>query len=158
MSAQRKILIVDDNELNLKLCCAILKDRYRVFTAARAEEALESAKRLLPDLILMDLQLPGIDGLTATRRLKSDPDLKAIPVIALTSFAMVGDREKALAAGCDEYISKPIDIKRLKSMVARFLEDSGVSAGQSKLQEAPNREGRFHIHPRREEGIHHGVE
>ena len=66
-------------------------------------------------------------GLTATRTIKSDPDLKAIPVIALTSFAMVGDREKALAAGCDEYISKPIDIKRLKSMVARFLEEPEAS-------------------------------
>jgi two-component system cell cycle response regulator DivK len=77
---------------------------------------------LIPDLILMDIQLPGMDGLTATRALKSDDALKRIPVIALTSFAMVGDREKALSAGCDEYFSKPIDIQGLKTMVARFLE------------------------------------
>jgi len=122
MSVNPKILIVDDNELNIKLCRAILKDSYQIFTATSAEEALESAKRILPDLILMDIQLPGMDGLTATRVIKSDDRLKATPVIALTSFAMVGDREKALSAGCDEYLPKPIDIQGLKSMVARFLD------------------------------------
>jgi CheY-like chemotaxis protein len=142
MSNQPKILIVDDNELNLKLCRAILKEHYQVFTATRAEEALESAKHILPDLILMDLQLPGIDGLTATRMIKSDDDLKAIPVLALTSFAMVGDREKAISAGCDEYIPKPIDIKGLKSTVGRFLKGPiQVSAGLSDRKEVAIREG-----------------
>ena len=122
MSVNPKILIVDDNELNIKLCRAILKDSYQIFTATSAEEALESAKRILPDLILMDIQLPGMDGLTATRVIKSDDRLKATPVIALTSFAMVGDREKALSAGCDEYLPKPINIQGLKSTVARFLD------------------------------------
>ena len=127
MPENPKILIVDDNELNLKLCCAILKNNYQIFTATSAEEGLESAKRILPDLILMDIQLPGMDGLTATRVIKNDNELKAIPVIALTSFAMVGDRQKALSAGCDEYLPKPIDIQGLKSTVARFLECSRVA-------------------------------
>ena len=122
MPMNPKILIVDDNDLNIKLCRAILKDNYQIFTATSAEEGLESAKRILPDLILMDIQLPGMDGLTATRVIKSDDRLKATPVIALTSFAMVGDREKALSAGCDEYLPKPIDIQSLKSTVARLLD------------------------------------
>jgi CheY-like chemotaxis protein len=122
MTVNPKILIVDDNDLNIKLCCAILKSNYQIFTATSAEEGLESAKRILPDLILMDIQLPGMDGLTATRAIRSDDQLKATPVIALTSFAMVGDREIALSAGCDEYLPKPIDIQSLKSTVARFLD------------------------------------
>ena len=122
MPVNPKILIVDDNELNIKLCRAILKDNYQIFTATTAEEGLEIAKRILPDLILMDIQLPGMDGLTATRVIKNDDQMQATPVIALTSFAMVGDREKALSAGCDEYLPKPIDIPGLKSMVARFLD------------------------------------
>jgi CheY-like chemotaxis protein len=122
MSENPKILIVDDNELNIKLCSAILKNTYQVFAASSAEEGLESAIRIHPDLILMDIQLPGMDGLAATAVIKSNEDLKAIPVIALTSFAMVGDREKAISAGCDEYLSKPIDIRNLKAMIARFLE------------------------------------
>lgn len=122
MTMNPKILIVDDNDLNIKLCRAILKDNYQIFTATSAEEGLESAKRILPDLILMDIQLPGMDGLTATRAIRSDDQLNETPVIALTSFAMVGDREKALSAGCDEYLPKPIDIQSLKSTVARFLD------------------------------------
>ena len=128
MTKNPKILIVDDNELNLKLCSAILKHSYQIFTATSAEEGLESARCILPDLILMDIQLPGMDGLTATREIRSDNDLKATPVIALTSFAMVGDREKALSAGCDDYLPKPIDIQGLKSTIARFL-DSPRAAG-----------------------------
>ena len=121
MPEKPKILIVDDEDLNIKLCCAIFKDSCQVFAASTAEESLECAARILPDLILMDIQLPGMDGLTATRTIKSDDRLKAIPVIAVTALAMVGDRKKALAAGCDEYFPKPIDIQGLKAMVARFL-------------------------------------
>jgi CheY-like chemotaxis protein len=121
MSGNPKILIVDDNELNIKLCSAILRSSFQVFTAGSAEAGIESARRIRPDLILMDIQLPGMDGLTATRAIRSDDDLKAIPVVAVTSFAMVGDREKALDAGCDDYLAKPIDIQALKSTVARFL-------------------------------------
>jgi CheY-like chemotaxis protein len=137
MPENPKILIVDDNELNLKLCCAILKNNYQIFTATSAEEGLESAKRILPDLILMDIQLPGMDGLTATRAIKNDNELKAIPVIALTSFAMVGDRQKALSAGCDEYLPKPIDIQGLKSTVARFLEGPRVARSGTQTVRKP---------------------
>ena len=122
MPMNPKILIVDDNDLNIKLCRAILKDNYQIFTATTAEEGLEIAKRILPDLILMDIQLPGMDGLTATQVIKNDDQMQATPVIALTSFAMVGDREKALSAGCDEYLPKPIDMQGLKSTVGRFLD------------------------------------
>ena len=137
MSVNSKILIVDDNELNLKLCCAILKNQYRIFTAASAEEALETARRILPDLILMDIQLPGMDGLTATRAIRNDDDLKLTPVIAVTSFAMVGDREKALYAGCDEYLPKPIDIQCLKSTIARFLGGAQTDCGGSQTVKKP---------------------
>jgi two-component system, cell cycle response regulator DivK len=126
MSGNFKILIVDDNDLNIKLCRAILKDHYEIISVLTAEEGLEVLQHLRPDLILMDIQLPGMDGFTATRVIKSDEALKSIPVIALTSFAMVGDREKALAAGCDEYLSKPIDVRSLKGMVLRFL-DGGLA-------------------------------
>jgi CheY-like chemotaxis protein len=131
MNEHRKILIVDDNELNIKLCSAILKSDYQVFTAASAEEGLESARRIQPDLVLMDIQLPGMDGLTATREIKSDETLKTTPVIALTSFAMVGDREKALSAGCDDYLPKPIDIQGLKSTIAHFLENPPAARNAS---------------------------
>ena len=122
MSEKPRILVVEDNVLNMKLCCAILKGRYEVIPAETAEEGLEAARHTMPDLILMDIQLPGMDGLAATRVLKSDEALRVIPVIALTSFAMVGDREKALAAGCDDYLPKPIDIQALKAMIADFLQ------------------------------------
>jgi two-component system, cell cycle response regulator DivK len=137
MSGNRKILIVDDNELNLKLCSAILKSNYEILTAKTAEEGLESARRTHPDLILMDIQLPGMDGLTATQAIKSDDDLKAIPVVALTSFAMVGDREKALSAGCEEYLAKPIEIQGLKSMVARLLGDPAEGRSVSPTAKKP---------------------
>lgn len=131
MNEHRKILIVDDNELNIKLCAAILRSDYQVFTAASAEEGLESARRIQPDLVLMDIQLPGMDGLTATREIKNDEALKRTPVIALASFAMVGDREKALSAGCHDYLPKPIDIQRLKSTIAHFLENPPAARSAS---------------------------
>lgn len=132
MLERSKILIVDDNPLNIKLCSAILAKKYEIFKAASAEEGIESARRILPDLILMDIQLPGMDGFTATRVIKNDDHLRSIPVIALTSFAMVGDREKALEAGCDEYLPKPIDIPLLQALISRFLEpcDSGRAAAK----------------------------
>lgn len=122
MTGKPKILIVDDNKLNIKLCSAVLKNHFQIFTADSAEAGLEISRLIRPDLILMDIQLPGMDGLTATRAIRSEESLKATPVIAVTSFAMVGDREKALDAGCDDYLSKPIDIQMLKATVARFVE------------------------------------
>ena len=102
------ILIVDDNPLNLKLARVLLRSEgYRVETAVDAEEALRVLETFSPRLILMDLQLPGMDGLELTRRLKADPARRHIVVVALTAYAMKGDEEKARAAGCDHYVTKP---------------------------------------------------
>jgi len=117
------ILIIEDNPANLKLATTVLtRAEYQVISAADAEAGLVLAKSEFPDLILMDVQLPGMDGLTATGLLKQDPDTQAIPVIALTAFAMKGDREKMLAGGCDDYVSKPIAYKTLLATVARHLQ------------------------------------
>ena len=116
------ILIVDDNPQNLKLAKVILAaEGYEVKTAIDAEDALRILESFTPRLILMDLQLPRMDGLELTRRLKADPARREIIVIALTAYAMKGDDEKAFAAGCDGYISKPIDIDGLPRVVAEYL-------------------------------------
>ena len=118
----RSILIVDDNALNLKLARVVLAtEGFDVRTASNAEEALQLLRTVTPRLILMDVQLPGIDGLELTRRLKADPATRAIRVVALTAYAMKGDDEKAFAAGCDGYITKPIDVERLLAVVSSFL-------------------------------------
>ena len=120
--AGRSILVVDDNPQNLKLARVLLLTAgYDVHTAADAEEAIRLLESFTPHLILMDLQLPGMDGLELTRRLKSDPARRGIVIIALTAYAMKGDREKALAAGCDDYMSKPIDIVALPNVIAGHL-------------------------------------
>lgn len=116
------ILIVDDNLTNLKLVQYLLSAKgYDVCTACDAPSALASIQEHLPRLILMDIQLPGMDGLTLTRKLKSDPQTKDIPIIALTAFAMKGDEERALEAGCDGYLSKPLDTRALPIVVAKHL-------------------------------------
>jgi CheY-like chemotaxis protein len=121
MSAE-KILIVDDNPQNLKLARVLLSgEGYDVRTAPDAEDALAALSSFHPDLILMDLQLPGMDGLDLTRRLKSDPAHRNICIVALTAYAMRGDKEKALAAGCDGYIAKPIDTDQLPEDVRNYL-------------------------------------
>ncbi|HVM31511.1 MAG TPA: response regulator [bacterium] len=120
--AGERILIVDDNATNLKLAKVILaKEGYEVQTAADAEEALRCLGQAKPGLILMDLQLPGMDGLELTRELKAAPATKDIVIVALTAFAMKGDEEKARAAGCDGYITKPIDTLKLPAQVAGYL-------------------------------------
>ena len=120
--AREPILIVDDNPQNLKLAKVILAaEGYEVKTAIDAEDALRILESFTPRLILMDLQLPRMDGLELTRRLKADPARREIIVIALTAYAMKGDDEKAFAAGCDGYISKPIDIDGLPRVVAEYL-------------------------------------
>jgi CheY-like chemotaxis protein len=117
--AGEPVLIVDDNLVNLKLARVLLaSDGYEVRTAADAEEALTVLKDFRPRLILMDLQLPGMDGLELTRRLKADPGTRHIAVLAVTAYAMKGDAERALAAGCDGYVAKPIEAKRLLGQVA----------------------------------------
>jgi CheY-like chemotaxis protein len=117
------ILIVDDNPTNLKLASRVLEiEGYRIDLATDAEQAQELLMHMQPDLILMDIALPGMDGLTLTRRLKTDEKLKHIPVVAMTAFAMKGDEQKALDAGCDGYITKPIDTRKFPQQVAGFLQ------------------------------------
>jgi CheY-like chemotaxis protein len=100
----------------------LVKHHYEVTTAVDAEEALLILENYIPKLILMDLQLPGMDGLSLTRRLKSDPRTKDIIILALTAYAMKGDEEKALSAGCDGYITKPFDTRVLPTTIAQYLD------------------------------------
>jgi len=117
-----RILVVDDNPINLKLVGDVLEfDGYSVLRAATAEEALRVIEQTPPELILMDIALPGMDGLTLTRKLRDDAATRKIRIVALTAFAMKGDDEKALAAGCDGYITKPIDTRKLSEQVAVCL-------------------------------------
>lgn len=117
------LLVVDDNPENLKLARVLLKgEGYIVLTAGDAEAALDLLKTIRPRLILMDIQLPGMDGLELTRRIKQDPAHRDILVVALTAYAMKGDEEKAYHAGCDAYVSKPIDTTELPRKIARLLE------------------------------------
>ena len=117
----RRILIVEDVEYNRDLLVQLLEDDYEVLTAADGAAGIELAARGRPDLILMDLSLPVVDGWEATRRLKARPETLAIPVIALTAHAMQGDEDKARACGCDDYLTKPIDEDQLFAKLARFL-------------------------------------
>ncbi|HXT03641.1 MAG TPA: response regulator [Casimicrobiaceae bacterium] len=116
------ILIVEDNPANRKLLSFLLTTRgYDVRAAARADEALEMLETFAPRLILMDLQLPGMDGLELTRRLKADPRTQHIVIIAVTAYAMKGDEERVRAAGCDGYVTKPIDTRALPQVIAAYL-------------------------------------
>ena len=120
--AGEPILIVDDNPINLKLARVLLTgEGYQVRTATDAEEALEVLQQFKPRLILMDIQLPGMDGLTLTRRLKADPATKNAIILGLTAYAMKGDEERVLEAGCDGYVPKPIDTRTFPSVVTRYL-------------------------------------
>jgi two-component system, cell cycle response regulator DivK len=128
-----KILIVEDNELSRDMLSRRLRRKgYEVLVATDGQEGIAMAQRELPDLVLMDLSLPDLDGWEATRRLKTDVKTANIPVIALTAHAMSGDREKALDAGCDEYDTKPIDLRRLLSKMVRFVEDPDPSSSGEK--------------------------
>ncbi len=120
-----RILVVDDNPTNLKLACDVLEmDGFEVKRAMNAEEAVAVINQIQLDLILMDIELPGTDGLTLTRMLKADKSTKHIPIVAMTAFAMKGDDQKALQAGCEGYITKPIDTRKFPQQVAQFLERS----------------------------------
>jgi CheY-like chemotaxis protein len=122
---KRNVLIVDDNPMNMKLVRVLLAgEGYEVRTAADALEALDILKEWRPLLILMDIQLPGIDGLELTRRLKADSATDRIIIIGLTAYAMKGDEERILAAGCDAYIAKPIDTRTLPGVIATLIEKS----------------------------------
>ncbi len=124
--AGQKILIVEDNLMNMELATDLLEaSGYVVIQAMVAEDGIELARAESPDLILMDISLPGMDGLEATGVLKQDPATKDINVVVLTAHAMKGDEEKVLAAGCDGYITKPIDTREFPKTVARFIEPAG---------------------------------
>ncbi len=117
-----KVLVVEDDHLNMKLMRSLLGlGGYEIYEATEAETALRMAAEHRPDLILMDIQLPGMDGLTATRKIKVDDDLRHIPVVALSGFNDRKDKDKATEAGCDGYITKPIDVKTFLQDVQGFL-------------------------------------
>lgn len=121
-----KILLVEDNEMNLDMLSRrLVRQGFEVVSAQDGAAGLAKAVAEKPALILMDMSLPVIDGWEATRRLKADPATKAIPVIALTAHAMAEDREKALAAGCDDYDTKPIELPRLLDKIKKFLPAAG---------------------------------
>lgn len=116
------VLVVDDNRANLRLIQLLLRgEGYDVRTADDAEAALAALEDFRPRLILMDLQMPGMDGFELTRRLKADPATREIVIVALTAYAMKGDEERARAAGCDGYVAKPIDTRALPGIIARHL-------------------------------------
>lgn len=118
----KKILVVDDNRDSRELVVKVLKNKgYEMIEATDGEEALEKAVAERPDLILMDIAIPKIDGYEVTRRLKSKEEFKDIPIVALTAHAMRGDREKALEAGCEGYISKPINVRELPEQISSYL-------------------------------------
>ncbi len=124
-----RILLVEDNEMNRDMLSRRLTRKgYEVVIAVDGKQGVDMATSENPDLILMDMSLPEIDGWEATRRIKADPAVSAIPVIALTAHAMAGDREQALAAGCDDYDTKPIELPRLLEKIAAQLARVGKSA------------------------------
>ena len=123
----KTILVVEDNELNMKLVKGLIKiGNYDMLEAVDAESGIQLVREQRPDLVLMDIQLPGMDGLSATKIIKKDPSLRDIPIVALTSYAMQGDKEKALEAGCTGYIAKPIDTRKFLETVSQYLEDDNL--------------------------------
>jgi len=119
----KSILVIEDNELNMKLVRGLLTiGKYSIIEAFDAESGIQMARAHYPDLILMDIQLPGMDGLSATKKILNHADLKHIPIVALTSYAMQGDEEKALDAGCIGYITKPIDTKNFLNVIANYFQ------------------------------------
>lgn len=120
--AGETVLIVEDNAVNLELVRDLLEVAgYTIQEATSGEEAINKVNQLQPHLVLMDLQLPGMDGLAVTRKLKGDPATRDVIIVALTAYAMRGDAEKVFEAGCDGYISKPIDTREFPQLIAQFL-------------------------------------
>ena len=127
MSPKWKILIVEDNKANLDMLSRRLERRdFEVVSGVDGNEAIEKARSENPDLILMDMSLPGIDGWEATRRIKEMEETKSIPIVALTAHAMSGDRARAIEAGCDDYDTKPVDMKRLLEKINNLLDSSSA--------------------------------
>lgn len=133
-----RILIIEDNPANLELMTYLLRAyKYQVLSAADGEAGLAAAQQQLPDVVVCDLQLPKLDGFEVLKRLKAEPRTTAIPVVAVTAYAMVGDRERVLAAGFDGYLAKPIEPETFVSQIERFLkEKSGSRPGQAETSAA----------------------
>ncbi len=130
----KNILIIEDNELNMKLMRGALSiGDYQLIEAFDAETGIRLAHKQKPFLILMDIQLPGMDGLEATRIIKTDSKLKDIPVVAITGFAMQGDREKALESGCDDYITKPFDFEDLLKTIEGYYNRKETPNGEQRM-------------------------
>lgn len=122
--SNKNVMVVEDNEKNRKLMRVVLNAKgYNVIEATTGEEALNLLKEQTPDIILMDIQLPGIDGLTLIRQIKADASKKDIPIIAVTAHAMKGDEQKIMDSGCDAYVSKPIDTRELPVTVEKYLKN-----------------------------------
>jgi CheY-like chemotaxis protein len=123
-----KILVVEDNEMNRDMLSRrLVRKKYDVLVAVDGRESVEVARSEAPDLILMDMSLPVMDGWEATRQLKANPETQAIPIIALTAHAMSGDREKALEAGCDDYDTKPIELPHLLGKIEALLDEGNAA-------------------------------
>jgi CheY-like chemotaxis protein len=117
------ILLAEDNEMTITLVSAYLQQQgYQVMVVRNGEEALDTAREYHPDLVLMDIQMPRMDGLEATRHMRARPELASIPVVALTALALPGDRERCLEAGANEYVSKPVSLKQLRYVLETLLE------------------------------------
>ncbi|MBI2833399.1 MAG: response regulator [Acidobacteria bacterium] len=117
-----KILLVEDNEMNRDMLSRRMQRRgYEIIEAVDGEQCVAMARSVRPDLILMDMSLPVIDGWEATRRIRAEPDIGSVPIIALTAHAMAGEREKAIAAGCDDYDTKPVELTRLLGKIEALL-------------------------------------
>ena len=128
----KTLLVVEDDAMNMKLMrCLLSIHKYRVLEAQDGETGIEMARRFLPDLILMDIKLPGIDGLSATRMIREEPLLAKLPIIAVTSHAMRGDEERVRQAGCTEYLSKPIKTSVLLDAVERMLKSTPLKLVKS---------------------------
>jgi two-component system cell cycle response regulator DivK len=126
----KRILVVEDNELNMRLLNDVLEAHgYDVLSTGEGAVAVQWARQYRPDLILMDLQLPDISGLEVTRQLKADAETRSIPIVAVTAFAMAGDRKKALDHGCDAYVAKPIVLREFLDLIAGFVGGPDNPAG-----------------------------
>jgi len=138
MSTLATILIIDDNVMNLVVAADVLEYAgYAVIRAESAGEAEAILKNTKPALLLMDIQMRGMDGLTFTRHLKADPAYRQIPIVALTAFAMKGDEQKAYDAGCDGYITKPIDTRKFPGQVAEILQRNAAPKGLQTIRPLP---------------------
>ncbi len=122
------VLVIEDTQDNYDLIEDALEDAHNIVHAVTGQQGLDQVKAAKPDIILLDMALPGLDGWEVTRMLRANPESADIPVVALTAHAMAGDRQKCLEAGCDEYLAKPVNIKELRSMIDRFLDRQNANS------------------------------